>query len=69
MMLPKPVYLDGVESGSTACTTRDAAVIAKAHGFALDPDSASSRTQHIGEGPAAFYVARTPGGYWPGRVL
>jgi hypothetical protein len=62
-MMAKRVLVDGLDTGSTACTLRDAALVAQSLGVAIDPDSLLARIQHISEGPCAFHVARRAGDY------
>lgn len=60
-MLSKRVFLDGNLLEVEARTTREAALVAVARGVKMNVDDAFDRTQHIGEGPNAFFVLSRPG--------
>ena len=63
MLIAKPVYLDGRRLDGLASTTIEAAELALASGAGFNIRCQVARTQHIGEGPEGFYVAREPGQY------
>ena len=61
-LMLKHIYLDGRRCrGHAAATTREAALVAQALGVPVDPESAYSRSQHIGEGPLGFYLCSRAG--------
>lgn len=58
---PKQVYLDGQPLDAHARTTLEAAEAAIRAGARFNPADPIARTQHVGEGPVAFFVVSVPG--------